>query len=76
MSTKYKTRGVSNEESCEVKYGVAGGATGAGTCLALGFDAIGIVGGTCLGAAALPVFAAIGVLGGLAVLGIRSRKKY
>lgn len=54
-----------------LKYGGAGGGTGAALSIGTGAKAVGLLGGVCTGSAALPVFVVAGVAGGLAALGIR-----
>ena len=56
-------------------YGGSGAGTGAAFSLATGAKAVGLLGGFCTGAPALPVFLTLGALGGLATLGIRMALK-
>ncbi|KKQ51606.1 MAG: hypothetical protein US70_C0015G0002 [Parcubacteria group bacterium GW2011_GWD2_38_11] len=52
-------------------YGGSGAGTGAAFSFATGAKAVGLLGGFCAGAPALPVFLVVGGIGGLAILGIR-----
>lgn len=54
-----------------LKYGGTGGGAGAALSIGTGAKAVGLLGGVCTGSAALPVFITVGVVGGLAALGIR-----